>query len=212
MGKVKLTNSYRSYNWEIIVYKEHFADNLDLYVEIQELKTPALLSPLHDKDKYTSGEKKGELKPAHWHLDLMFEKQKTFKQICELATRFYSIPENIAPILSLPGAVHYLTHDGYEIPNFKPRYEASEVEEFGGADYKYLFQQIRKNKFSILLELCKNNQFDSIAQLYQFLLDVPDFEYLLEEAGKKAFPLKQYIEGLQSEKRKEKKSGKENII
>lgn len=188
-------NFSKSYNWEIIVWQEHWSDVLDLHVEIGGLRCPALLSPLHDIDRYSQGKHKGELKKPHWHLLLFSDSTKTFKQMAQIDLNLNQSGDgaNVYPVLSKAGAVHYLTHDGYEIPGYKFKYDNKDVVEFGGAVYADLFKLKSDSNFTMLINIINNNDINTYSGLLQFLYDCPDFHYLIEEASKKCYALQQYM-------------------
>lgn len=201
----------RSYNWELIIWNEHYKDDLDLRIKISdEIHAPCILSPLHDKDKYTDGNLKGELKKPHYHLLISFDNQKTLDQLIFLDKSFNDGEgNNLNIVLSRGGATRYLTHDGYEIPNFKFKYPNEDIQEFGGAEYHKWFFEASGTKIEIIFKLIRENEFTSYGQLIKAISENENFTYLLDEATKKAFSINQYINYKNNEKSKLKEMIKE---
>ena len=110
--------------WALIVYPESAPD--DWQTIIANEHTPALISPLHDKDVNADGEPK---KP-HWHVLLMYSGKKSRKQIDELAERLHA--PHPQPVSDKRGYARYLCHiDNPE----KHQYSTDDVVALGGADY-----------------------------------------------------------------------------
>lgn len=111
----------RGRNWGIIVYPESAPKD---WLDIIRME-PVAVSPLHDKDVNSDGERK----KAHYHLVLNYKGYKSFEQIDELARLLRApIPQRVS---SLTGAVRYLTHmDNPE----KYQYDSSLIETYGGFD------------------------------------------------------------------------------
>lgn len=169
---------------EFIIYSEHYADELDLWAELDDLRCRALLSPLHDKDVFERGENKGKLKKAHWHLLCFFSSTKSVKQIQELCFRLTGSTNLYKEIISVGGATAYLTHK--HSPD-KAQYSEMEIKSFGGADYHALLQE-QESKFSMLIKIIQYNNIKNFKDLINFLI-TSEFEYLVDEAGKRCFAL-----------------------
>lgn len=71
-----------SRTWSTIVYQ--VSCNETWLDDLEQLKIPCYVSPLHDSDKNEDG----SLKKPHWHVMLMFQGQKNRKNIQELVKTF----------------------------------------------------------------------------------------------------------------------------
>lgn len=169
---------------EFIIYSEHYADEFDLWAELDDLRCRALLSPLHDKDVFEKGENKGKFKKPHWHLLCFFSSTKSVNQIRELCFRLTGSTNLYKEIISVGGATAYLTHK--HSPN-KAQYSEMEIKSFGGADYQALLQE-QESKFSMLIKIIQYNNIKNFKELINFLI-TSEFEYLVDEAGKRCFAL-----------------------
>ena len=65
-------NSTKSRVYWFIIYPEHYASRNDMLNKFINLAVPFILSPLHDKDKY-SDDVNSDVKKAHYHLILCFK-------------------------------------------------------------------------------------------------------------------------------------------
>lgn len=111
-------------NWATILYPESATENWEEI--LSELKSPILISPLHDQDINPGGEKK---KP-HYHILFTFEGKKSNEQIKEITDKIGAVGQE--PVASLRGYARYLTHrDNPE----KYQYDERGVRTFGGIDY-----------------------------------------------------------------------------
>lgn len=183
MTKYKSDKKFRQV--EIIIYQEHWLDELDLWNEIDYLRARALLSPLHDKDVIEKGKDKGKLKKPHWHLLLFFDSTKSLNQVEHLSGIFNDGADNLyKEIISVGGAVSYLSHKNS--PN-KAQYDELQVKEFGGARYEDLLRE-KISKYPMILKIIRENEIKSQKELTNFLLD-SDREYLLDEVAKRSYAL-----------------------
>ena len=114
----------RSRKIEIIIYKENVNDLDVLENYLKSTGNLYFISPLHDKDVYEEGEKKGELKKPHWHLLLCFQNARFFNSVAKEFSNFGVIDQNLNTIKCLNSAVRYLCHlDNCE----KAQYKVSEI-------------------------------------------------------------------------------------
>lgn len=182
---------------ELIIWEEHWSDIWDLYLEIDSLKVPALLSPLHDRDIWDKGPNKGKNKKHHWHLLLNFSSTKSLKQIQELSARFNNGSTNQwEEVYSLGGSTEYLWHKNVpeELLPFKPLYDDSQVRSFNGANVQK-WAEDKSNKFEMLVMIIRNNEITNYTALIQFLITC-EMTYLIEAAGKHAYALNSLFNGL----------------
>lgn len=121
------TGRYR--NFVTLIYPESAPpDWLD---KLRALHVPAFVSPIHDKDVEVNKET-GIIEPKkpHYHILLMFDGVKTFKQVQSLIETFGGVGCKNAQ--SLRGYARYLCH--YDNPE-KAKYSRVDVVEICGADY-----------------------------------------------------------------------------
>lgn len=112
-------------NWATILYPESAVENW--YEILTDLKSPILISPLHDQDINPGGEKKKE----HYHILFTFEGKKSREQIKEITDSIGSVGQE--PVASLRGYARYLTHrDNPE----KYQYDERGIRRLGGFDYE----------------------------------------------------------------------------
>lgn len=111
-------------NWVFVMYPESMPENwVD---QLTELHVPAVVSPLHDKDKNADGTDK---KP-HYHVLLCFDGKKSFEQVKEISQGVFhgTIPQDCK---NVRGQVRYFIHmDNPE----KFQYPMSGIRAFNGAD------------------------------------------------------------------------------
>lgn len=111
-------------NWATILYPESAKE--DWIEQLEQLKTPIMISPLHDQDINPGGEKK---KP-HYHILFCFEGKKSHEQIREITESIGAVGQEI--VQSIRGYARYLCHlDNPE----KYRYSEKDVRCLSGADY-----------------------------------------------------------------------------
>lgn len=111
-------------NWATVLYPESAKENWK--EQLEQLKVPILISPLHDQDINPGGEKK---KP-HYHILFAYEGKKSREQICDITDSIGAVGQEI--VQSLRGYARYLCHmDNPE----KHRYSEGDVTCLSGADY-----------------------------------------------------------------------------
>lgn len=124
MAEKKSSGKGRTRNYASVVYPESAPDN---WQEIlSDLKVPAFVSPLHDKDLNATGEEK----KAHYHVMLVFEGVKTLEQAREIFQQIGGV--GCEAVQSLRGYARYLCH--LDNPD-KAQYPVEAVKAFCGADY-----------------------------------------------------------------------------
>lgn len=97
--------------------------------QIEQLHVPALLSPLHDRDKFPDG----KFKKPHYHLLLMYDGKKSPDQIRAWCGSIGAVGLEI--VQSIRGMSRYLCHlDNPE----KAQYSPALVKAYSGADYSDL--------------------------------------------------------------------------
>lgn len=150
-------NRYR--NWATILYPESAVENWEEI--LSELKTPILISPLHDQDINPGGEKK---KP-HYHILFTFEGKKSREQIKEITDKIGSVGQE--QVNSLRGYARYLTHkDNPE----KYQYNPLEVRSYGGIDYQGIcgLPSDKRRVFNEMCDFIRSNRIISFADLRDY--------------------------------------------
>lgn len=117
----------KSRGWVGILYPDSAPE--DWKERIENTHIPALVSPLHDKDKNPDG----TLKKPHWHVFLIWESGPTTERNAQRVLTEIGCIELVQPVESVPGMTRYLIHaDNPE----KAQYRASDVLTFNGANYR----------------------------------------------------------------------------
>lgn len=159
----------RSRKVEIIVYKENVQDLDVLENYLKSTGNLYFLSPLHDKDVYEDGEKKGEVKKPHWHLLLCFQNARFFNSVAKEFAAYGVIEQNLNTVKCLNSAVRYLCHldDGgkveYKIKDI--RTNCKELE-------KYLKKKVEKLSQSEISEILINKLDESKILRFSELVDI----------------------------------------
>lgn len=111
-------------NFAFVLYPE--SQTNDWVLQLEELKIPTIISPLHDLD-YTET---GQLKKAHHHIIFKFDSVKTVKQVLFLLIPFHI--EYVEPIQAINSYERYLCHlDSID----KTHYNKDDVVCLNGATY-----------------------------------------------------------------------------
>lgn len=149
----------RTRAWAFVMYPESMPD--DWADIIGNTRSRALLSPLHDKDKNADG----TAKKAHYHLEVMTKNKRSYAQAKKLAELLHAPdPE---PVSDMNAYARYLCHmDNPE----KYQYDASEVKEFGGADYLSMIGTAsdRYRIFHEIIQFCRAQGITSFAVLADY--------------------------------------------
>lgn len=148
------TKNQRTRNWTFVLYPESAVEN---WKEIlQELYSPTLISPLHDKDKNPDG----SIKKAHYHILLMFDQVKSYNQILEITKKLNAtIPQLVH---SRKGLARYMAHlDNPE----KAQYDIKNIKTLSGADLSELLKPSSQDRYSMIREML---QFINDNQIIEF--------------------------------------------
>lgn len=147
---MKTSKNQRTRNWTFVVYPESVVP--DWKEKLEKLYTQALISPLHNKDKNPDGTDK---KP-HYHVLLMFDNVKSYKQIIEITESLKATIPQVAH--SVKGLARYMTHmDNPE----KAQYKAEDIITLNGADLTELLKPSSQDRYSMIREMLQfidNNQ------------------------------------------------------
>jgi len=118
-------------------------------------------SPLHDADVNDDG---GEKKP-HWHILLMFESVKDYKQVKELTDKLNApIPQKCNGV---KGLVRYMAH--LDNPG-KQQYSTSLIIGHGGADVAELLKPSSSERYQLIGEMMDFVQIQGIIEMEDLLM------------------------------------------
>lgn len=126
------------------------------------------ISPLHDKDKNSKGEKK----KAHWHGIAKSPVKIGYKDMNETIRDITGGPY-IAKIMSLKGAYEYFIHLNH--PE-KYQYDKEEIQTYNGFTIEPNAHERKELLASILTEITENKDLDSYSKLV--LKHMHEVEYL----------------------------------
>ncbi len=149
---MKKSNNQRTRNWSFLVYPESAVS--DWKERIQKLFVKTLISPVHDKD--INPDENNTLKKPHYHVLLMFDSVKTYKQVTEITEELKATIPQIAH--SPKGLARYMTHmDNPE----KAQYKVEDIVALNGADLSELLKPSSQDRYSMIREMLQfidNNQ------------------------------------------------------
>lgn len=160
-AKNKKGESYgvgRTRNYASIVYPE--SASAEWQKVLAEQCVPAFISPLHEDLNPDDSEKK-----PHWHVMLMFESVKNIEQAQEVFNLIGAV--QCKRIESVRGYARYLCH--LDNPD-KKQYEPSEVQAYGGADYRATIG-LASDKYAAIREMlafCQKADVKSYADLLMY--------------------------------------------
>lgn len=164
--KEELNGRWR--NWAMIVYPSSAPK--DWRKKISELHIPWIVSPCHDKDVHADGSPK---KP-HWHVILVFDDVKSFRQIDEIAKKVNAPhPKHCR---SLRGYVRYLIH--LDDPN-KYQYSQKDIENHGIADIDRYFKNSATDR-ELLMKIVayiRDNQVRYYQDLVYYAMAIEDEDW-----------------------------------
>lgn len=162
----------RTRNWTFVVYPESMPDNW--LAIIDDWHVPYLVSPLHDKDVNPDG----SVKKAHYHVLLMFQGLKTFKQISELIAPLNGPIPQICQ--SSKGMARYLAHlDNPE----KYQYKVEDIIAGAGADLNELLKPTSYDRYTMIREMIAFVQDNGITEFEEMVI------YAMENRFDSWFPL-----------------------
>ena len=136
------TKSIKKRNWAFVLYPESAPDNWkDL---LQQSGLPAVISPLHDKDKDPTGEPK----KAHYHIILTYPGPTTYNAVKSFTDRLNQpIPQ---PLESVQGYYRYLTHE--DNPD-KYQYDKSDIVPVNGFDIHDYIEMSKTEAMKIIKDI-----------------------------------------------------------
>lgn len=160
MDKRKSTG--RTRNWATIVYPESAPENWMMLLD--DLKVPALISPLHDSDLNATGEPK----KAHYHVILAFDSVKSRDQVEGLFKFIGGV--GCERVESMRYYARYLCHLDNDD---KHQYSIEDVKVLGGLDYLAIIASAA-DKYEVInqiVDFCETNQIYSFAKLFVYARD-----------------------------------------
>lgn len=178
-----MASEKRYRNFATVVYPESASENWkDI---LNDLKIPALISPLHNKDLNPTSEKK----KSHYHVLLLFEGKKSVEQVKEIFEKIDGVGCEV--VSSIRAYARYLCHlDNPE----KAQYSVDDVISLGGLNYRTIIGSMAdKNKcISDMIDHINDNDLDSFAELVCYAKNFkPDWFDCLLNSG--SYFVKEYI-------------------
>lgn len=177
----------RKRSWATLVYPESAPK--DWIERLRGLKVPCLVSPLHDKDKWTKEDQEknpahvaGMLKKPHYHVELMYSGKKSYEQVKDDCSAFGGV--GVEALKSTAGYAAYLTHENE--PD-KVKYDKSQVQAFGGASYQAIMAQSAEYKNIIIgemLDWCDKENVYAYCDLMRYArYEKPDWFHVLNHTS-----------------------------
>ena len=170
---VKLSKKLgRVRNWTIIVYPESAPKNWRDIIDSTHVTW--VEGPIHDKDVNPDG----TTKPAHWHVVLIFDGNKTMLQVWDsIATKVNSpFPQAIEG--NVGGMIRYLIHlDNPE----KHQYKEEDIKVHGAFDVQKYLHGNSADKRKVLIEILKfidDNELKYFHQLQHYCIYHEKYDWL----------------------------------
>lgn len=166
LGREPVMAEKRGRNWTLVVYPESAPKNWRGILDDEHISW--IESPLHDKDVNPDG----EVKKAHWHILLLFEGNKSYKQVLEISKKLNApIPQRVE---SARGMVRYMVHlDNPE----KYQYNKSDIISHGGADADHFFKMTVTHGQDVLKEITHyilENKVTNFVELVEYAIENND--------------------------------------
>ena len=173
---VKLSKKLgRVRNWTIIVYPSSAPENWRDIIDSTHVTW--VESPLHNKDINPDG----TTKPAHWHIVLIFDGNKTMLQVWDkIASKVNSpFPQKIQQIDgNVGGMIRYLIHlDNPE----KYQYKEEDIKVHGAFDIQKYLHGNSADKRKVLIEILKfidDNELKYFHQLQHYCIYHKKYDWL----------------------------------
>lgn len=159
----KTKKSQRTKSYATLIYQDSM--NPQWRDLLSSLHVPALVSPLHDKDKNEDG----SAKKAHYHVLLLYPAQKSREQASEDIAVFGGV--GCEQVKNSTGYARYLIHaDNPE----KAQYAPSDVQAFCGANFeRYLVAQV--DRLAVMRQMITFVR-DNEIRCYADLVDIAEAE------------------------------------
>lgn len=145
-------------HWAFVAYPESLPE--DWIEQLKQTGLKTAISPLHDRDVFDDGERKGLPKKPHYHVIVSYEGPTTFSNVENLTKRLNStIP---IPLDQVRGMYRYLTHE--DNPE-KVQYSKSAIQTLNGFNIRDF------------VEMTKSEVGKYIREVQQFIRDNGITEY-----------------------------------
>lgn len=174
----------RSRNFATIVYPESApADWLSI---LRDVKVPAFVSPLHDKDKLSIDSV--AFKKPHYHIFMMFEGKKNPEQVRDIFRTFGGVGCEV--VQSARGMARYLCH--LDDPE-KTLYSVNDVIEIAGSDYAKFVDMVDNLKVIRQIQhWIQDTRCSSFNRLFDYaLFNEPQWYRVL--CGRSMWVIREYI-------------------
>jgi len=183
LGGVILSRPRRHKNFGTIVYPESAPDNWRQL--LSELKVPAIISPLHDRDTTEDG----EIKKPHFHVLIMYDSVKSLEQAKEDISSFSGVGCEV--VRSIRGYARYLIHA--DDPN-KYQYSPNDIVELNGADFAHI-TRLSTDKYraiSEMMDYCIEHGIYSYAQLLEIARNT-NYSWFVALCDNATIVMKEYL-------------------
>lgn len=156
--KTKSKNDERKRNWTFVVYPDSAPQNWQEILDEEHIEW--IQSPLHDKDVNADGTPK---KP-HWHIILLFDGNKSYEQIKEIADKVHAPSPKY--IQSVRAMVRYCAHlDNPE----KAQYQVSDIIGHGGVDLAELLKPTASSRYEYISEMIDYISDNHVTEFIDFM-------------------------------------------
>lgn len=151
--------------WAFILYPDSASDDweqilIDSYEDI-------VISPLHDKDIVTKGERKGQPDKPHFHIMVLFHNRTTSTRSEELAHKV-----NGSGVIPISSAWNYFVYLDHSRVDNKQLYSHKDIKIYGTlteADIKIESQEEQRRMNRFILAQIKENHITELADLIDYL-------------------------------------------
>lgn len=175
--------------WAGIFYPE--STKPDWQKILQDNMIPAAISPLHDNDLYTDGDKKGQKKKPHYHIVFRFSSVKSYSQVWDILKLMALDPAHCPPperpYSDIDRLCQYLVHRND--PD-KAQYSTQDIVCTGGFDvarYFRLHGESERLAFEALMSFIKDRNIVEYWILMEILIalspDDPGIEDMFQYAA-----------------------------
>lgn len=178
MGREK-NDDGRGRNWASIFYAESFTQD-EVVARLGRAHLKFFVSPIHDRDTWKENEsdehKAGEIKKPHYHVLVMFDGNKSPKQMKDLFSTLGGVgAERINDLRSYSRYLCHLDEGG-----LKPLYNVDYVKQGGGADYRSTARSDVERVTSLqeVLLFIRSNELTSYDDLLDLCIDSGLTDYL----------------------------------
>lgn len=195
MGK-----SNRFLNYSCVVYpddvrfnpdSDNFCGFTDIFSACADLKLNVFISPLHDRDVTSTGEKK----EPHYHVIVAFDSVKTIDQAREIGSRICAKNNVMEVVQSMRGYCRYLCH--LDDAN-KFQYNISDVVSYGCLDYieKIKSSSSKYNDIGEMMDFCKINEIYKFSDLLEYARDNRPDDWFRVLVDQSSYIMREYIKSL----------------